>query len=161
MEDLTATLMAARNIADDTLAQNFAAFTELIANSGFFIVKGIRLDIIRDVGTAIVPLKEQHMMDDFLEKLIGVLNVNILYYIKSLDGNTCKMVAYSMPYHDEMYIVGMESEQYGIVEEVTVTFFESLDVMFLWLQKNLESVMDTKDQVIERQAMTDLYRNFM
>ena len=101
------------------------------------------------------------MADDFTDKLVELLKVNILYSFKTPDGRVWRTVTYSMPYHDEMYIVGLESEMYGIVEQMTVTFFDSIDVMFAWLRDNLESVQTSKDVFLHKQDTSELYRIFM
>ena len=68
-----------------------------------------------------------------------------------------------MPYHDEMYIVYLNSQQYGIVEEMHVVFFESLEVMFSWLRKGYDDLLAKEKQIdiIQLQDLTDLYRNFV
>ena len=88
---------------------------------------------------------------------------NILYAYKELDGSGYRIVAYTMPYQDEMYIVFVDSQQYGIVDEMHVAFFESLDVMFGWLRKGYDDVVAKQKQIdiIKIQDLTDLYRNFV
>jgi len=113
------------------------------------------------VGTVVIPMIQQHMLNDFLDKLVELLKVNILYSCKTGDGRCWRAVTYSMPCHNEMYIVGMDSEMYGIVEEVTVTFFDTIDVMFAWLRDNLESMQSSKNIFLHKQETSELYRIFM
>ena len=161
MEDMTATVKAASDIMDDSLLQSLSNFKETVQASDLFALENLRLDLKGRVGTAVIPMKQQHMTNDFLNKLVDILNVNILYSLKNENGRFWRTVTYSMPYHNEMYIVGMESEMYGIVEEVTVTFFDTIDVMFAWLRDNLESVQTSKDDFLHKQEISELYRIFM
>ena len=140
---------------------NFKAFNEIIDQYAYFIIDGISLDIVHDIVTAVYPMKEQHMIEDFTKTLTEILNVKILYMFKSGDGRNYKMVAYSMPYIDEMYVVGIESEQYGIVEEIAVTFYNTIEVMFQHLINCLESIQSRRENLIKLQTMTDLYRDFI
>ena len=103
------------------------------------------------------------MADDIITELTRFLDVNILYAYKTHDGSTYKMVAYTMPYDDEMYVVFVDSEQYGIVEEIHIAFFESLNVMFDWLRNDYDAVLDKdgKVDIIQLQNLSDLYRDFL
>ena len=123
--------------------------------------KTVTLDLNGKVGTVVIPMKQQHMMSDFLNELTELLNVNILYSYNTEKGRVWRSVTYSMPYHDEMYIIGIESQMYGIVEEITVTFFDTLEIMFPWLRDNLESMQSSKEVFLHRQNITELYRIFM
>lgn len=161
MEDMTATVKAARDIIDDSLVQNMNSFKEKIEASEIFSLENLRLDLSGKFGTVVITMKQQYMTDDFTDKLVELLKVNILYSLKTPDGRAWRTVTYSMPYHDEMYIVGLESEMYGIVEQMTVTFFDSIDVMFAWLRDNLESVQTSKDVFLHKQDTSELYRIFM
>lgn len=161
MEDMTATIKAASDIMDDALVQNLNNFKEKIEASGLFSLENLTLDLNGKVGTVVIPMKQQHMMSDFLNELTELLSVNILYSYNTEKGRVWRSVTYSMPYHDEMYIIGIESQMYGIVEEITVTFFDTLEIMFPWLRDNLESMQSSKEVFLHRQNITELYRIFM
>jgi len=161
MEDMSATIKAASDIIDDSLVQNLNSFKETISASELFALDNLRFDMTGKVGTVVIPMIQQHMLNDFLDKLVELLKVNILYSCKTGDGRCWRAVTYSMPCHNEMYIVGMDSEMYGIVEEVTVTFFDTIDVMFAWLRDNLESMQSSKNIFLHKQETSELYRIFM
>lgn len=158
---MTATIKAASDIIDDSLVQNLNSFKETISASELFALDNLRFDMTGKVGTVVIPMTQQHMSNDFLDKLVELLKVNILYSKKTDDGRCWRTVTYSMPCHNEMYIIGMDSEMYGIVEEVTVTFFDTIDVMFAWLRDNLESMQSSKDIFLHKQETSELYRIFM
>ena len=163
MDDITATIQAADGIIDDSLVHNISQFKEKIEASGLFNLDNLRLDLSNNdkYGTVIVPMKRQNMIYDIMDLIRESMNVNILYSINSEKGSKWKTVAYSMPYHGEMYIIGLESVMYGVVEEMTVTFFNSIDVMFAWLRDNLEAMQNQKAVFLHKQDMRQLYRIFM
>ena len=161
MEDMTATVKAASDIIDDSLVQDLNSFKETISASELFALDDLRFDITGKVGTVVIPMMQQHMSNDFLDKLVELLKVNILYSYKTEDGRDWRTVTYSMPSRKEMYIIGIDSEMYGIVEEITVTFFDTIDVMFAWLRDNLESMQSSKDMFLHKQETSELYRIFM
>lgn len=163
MDEITNAAQVANEVIDNSIVKNFADFQEVLSNSGIFHCDNLHMKITNDIGTVTVPMLHQHMADDFLKELTNFLDVNILYAYKELDGSIYRIVAYTMPYHDEMYIVFVDSQQYGIVEEMHVAFFESLDVMFWWLRKGYDEVVAKEKQidVIQMQTLTDLYRNFV
>lgn len=161
MEDMTATIKAASDIIDDSLVQNLNSFKETISASELFALDNLRFDMTGEVGTVVIPMLQQYMSNDFLDKLLELLKVNILYSYKTEDGRYWRIVTYSMPCHNEMYIIGMDSEMYGIVEKITVTFFDTIDVMFAWLRDNLESMQSSKGIFLQKQKTSELYRIFM
>ncbi len=158
---MNATIKTASAIMDDTLLQNLSRLKELIMPSGAFALENLSLDISRHIGTVTIPLLHQHMIDDLLPELVEILNVKILYSFKTQDGSYHKTVTYSRPYRDEMYILGLESHMYGVVEQMTVTFFDSLDIMFEWLRDNLQSVQHSRDTFTHLQTAPELYHVFM
>jgi hypothetical protein len=163
MDEITNAAQVANEVIDNAIVKNFADFQEVLSNSGIFQCDNLHMKITNDIGTVTVPMLHQHMADDFLKELTNFLDVNILYAYKELDGSIYRIVAYTMPYHDEMYIVFVDSQQYGIVDEMHVAFFESLDVMFGWLRKGYDDVVAKQKQIdiIQIQDLTDLYRNFV
>ena len=163
MDEITNAAQVANEVIDNSIVKNFADFQEVLSNSGIFQCDNLHMKITNDIGTVTVPMLHQHMADDFLKELTNFLDVNILYAYKELDGSIYRIVAYTMPYHDEMYIVFVDSHQYGIVDEMHVAFFESLDVMFSWLRKGYDDLIAKEKHIdiIQLQDLTDLYRNFV
>ena len=161
MEHMTATIKAASDIIDDSLTQSLNRFRETIYASELFAIENLRFDMTGKVGAAVIPMMQQHMSNDLLSKLVELLKVNILYSCKTEDGRCWRTVTYSMPCHNELYIIGMDSEKYGIVEEVSVTFFDTIDVMFAWLRDNLRSMRSSRDVFLHKQEASELYRIFM
>lgn len=163
MDEINNAAQVANEVLDNSIVKNFGNFQEVLSNSGIFQCDNLHMKITNDIGTVTVQMLHQHMADDILKELTNFLDVNILYAYKERDGSIYRIVAYTMPYHDEMYIVFVDSQQYGIVDEMHVAFFESLDVMFGWLRKGYDEVVAKQKQIdiIQIQDLTDLYRNFV
>ena len=163
MNEITNATEVANEVFDNSIVRNFTKLQEIISNTGMFQCDNLQLKITKDIGTVTIPMVRQHMADDFLSELTSFLDVNVLYAYKKQDGSSYRIVAYTMPFQDEMYIVSVDSQQYGIVEEMYVTLFESLDIMFKWLHKGYEMLLENKDQIeiIEQQDLTSLYKNFV
>lgn len=163
MNEITNATEVANEVFDNSIVRNFTKLQEIISNTGMFQCDNLQLKITKDIGTVTIPMVRQHMADDFLRELTSFLDVNVLYAYKKQDGSSYRIVAYTMPFQDEMYIVSVDSQQYGIVEEMYITLFESLDIMFKWLHKGYEMLLENKDQIeiIEQQDLTSLYKNFV
>ncbi len=163
MDEIINAEQVVNEVIDNSIVKNFANFQNVLSNSGLFQCDNLHMKITNDIGTVTVPMLHQHMADDFLKELTNFLDVNILYAYKGLGDSSYRIVAYTMPYHDEMYIVFVDSHQYGIVDEMHVAFFESLDVMFSWLRKGYDDLIAKEKQIdiIQLQDLTDLYRNFV
>jgi len=87
--------------------------------------------------------------------------VNILYSIKSEDNKACRILAYSMPYDTEMYAILLESEMYGIIDGMSVVFYESLDVMFNQLNESYRLSQNQCWQIEEIEKPEVFFSNFV
>lgn len=150
-------------MAQNTVVRNFSRLLEILDNTGMFDLKGCRLDTAHGIGMTVVPMRKQYMAVDFLNQLANFLDVNILYAYRSKDGKAYRIIAYSMPYPDEMYCIVVNSEQYGIIEDINVAFFETIDKMLEWLIHSYETIDadDAQYDIIQWQSLADLYRNFV
>ncbi len=163
MEQEKGMVQEAQELAENTVVRNFSKLLEVLDNTEMFDLKDCRLDIAHGIGMTAVPLRKQHMAVDFLNQLANFLDVNILYAYRSNDGKTYRIVAYSMPYPDEMYCIIVNSEQYGIIEDINVVFFETIDTMLSWLIRAYERIdgKDAQYDIIQWQPLAALYRNFV
>lgn len=62
------------------------------------------------------------MMEDLVEWLEKKLGLHILYASKQNYGKLLKAAAYSTPVDGSMFIIHMGSEQYGVIDSLTVPF---------------------------------------
>ena len=163
MSEINEVTAMANEVINDSIVSSFSAFQDMLVNVGTFKLDNLQLNISNDIGTVTIPLQTQTMIDAVLKDIENFTDVNILYFYKTLDGDIHKLIAYSAPYHDEMYIISINSIQYGIVEDMDVTFFESLDVMFAWLNNCLHNMLEKQQKldVIQQQSMTELYKFFL
>lgn len=117
--------------------------------------------------TISIHMNGQKMIEEIMISLLNILNVNILYEIMNNTGKLHKAVAYSTPYADELFVIHLESVQYGVVENMEITFFESLENMYDHLKKDLEMIYANNEQemsdtrVVRLQTVTELLANFI
>ena len=84
----------------------------------------------KDYAEAAVSLSSQQLAEDITDEIVTMLGYNVLYARCSDDGSTYHVALYSQPYEEEMAVVLMESLQHGIIEEIKVQVFDSLDTMY-------------------------------
>ena len=161
------TIQTAQEIMGNLVVQNLNIFQQKLESYTAFDSSDIQMELYDGYGNVTIPLTKQHMIDDIMELLDEVINVNILYHYKRNNGQENKVVAYALPYYDEMYAVSLLSQQYGIIEEIHVTFFESLDIMFIRMRKellNFEAMTKKRAygiKVLQKRPMTQLYKDFL
>lgn len=162
MNEITATVMDASEVMDEVVVSNFSRLQDLLNNTDIFMLENLQMRILHDIGMVTIPMHRQLMIDDVVKELENYIDMNTLCAYRRDGGRNCKLVSYSMPYQDEMYIINMESEQYGIIEEINVTLFESLEVMLSWLRSCLQTVEEKTDEleIVEIQTMAELYKVF-
>lgn len=142
------------------LQRNFATFIQTVDESGIFLLDGLQLEVDGRTETVYIPTATQYMAEDLVEEFTEIINVNILYYVKSKDGSSVRIITYPMPYSSQMYVIDIDSSQYGIVEGVTITFFDSIDTMLDTLEKLLNNIHGKPVDIVRQQPKALLYQCF-
>lgn len=117
----------------ESAQENFKDFLQTLENNfqnGVFQTEGLQLTPRDKCAEVHIPLSNQAMMEDFVETLAGRVGTYILYAVSLENDKKLKVIAYSMPYSNEMYVISIESHQYGVIDEIVVAFYDSMDDMF-------------------------------
>lgn len=146
---------------DDRIYQNYEKFCKDMENTDLLQIDNITLEREDNYGTVSIPLTQQMMMDDFIEQVMQFLNLKVLYAYKDNDGQHYKSVTYSMPYQDELYVIGIESHQHGAVDDIQVLFYESMEDMLSNLFCELTALKYVVGEVMEKQKLEEVYALFM
>ena len=157
MDDMSKTI----RMASDLIAENFDRFSEEIGNTALFTNEEVTLQRREKTGLVTFHLKKQMMMEDFIDELMKYLILEVLCAYCQSEGQDYKAIAYSKPYQEEMYIIVMESNQHGLMDEISVVFFESMDAMLEMLEKQLHQLKGKQVEVLEQQHETAFYKNFI
>lgn len=159
------TINEASETADNIIIQNFMSFLDNVSSAELFEKEDVPITLYDERGLVTLKTKKQHLIIDMLQHICDYLNVCMLYAFKSKNEKCHKVILYSLPVKNEMFSICLESYQYGIIEELNITFFSSLEIMFNELRKGLEEIDYLKDsgqvEINERQELTTLYSQFM
>ena len=71
-----------------------------------------------------------------------------------------KVVAYSTPVEDEMFVVYLSSTNYGIVDSMTVFFFDSLETMYYQLLSEGNRMPKLQKDILEQESYEETLSNF-
>lgn len=113
-----------------------------------------------DYVEVVIPASKQVMMEDLVEWLEKKLGLHILYASKQNYGKLFKAAAYSTPVDGSMFIFHMGSEQYGVIDSLTVHFYDSDETMLLGIQHVLRDVTRVPAEVLEYQKMDEILSFF-
>jgi len=105
-------------------------------------------------------MSEQHMLENFVTDLAEKLSMHVLYASREEKGKVYKAVAYSQPVEDEMFVVNLSSTQYGIIDSMTVFFFDSLEIMYYHLLRERNRMPKLQKDILEQEAYGDTLSNF-
>lgn len=148
MEDYIGTLAVS-----ETAQKNFNSFLDKVLEqmpSDFSLEEAI-LKPRKNCSEVNMPLLKQAWIEDFTEDIESKLNVNILFASVKPDGKEYKVVAYSMPYLDKMYIIQVKSIEFGIVNEMSVAFYDSMEKMFEDIRYHKQILRLSEDEVLEEE----------
>ena len=101
------------------------------------------------------------MAEDLTDSLEKKLGAHILFASSEENGKIVKVEAYSTPVENSMYAIYLSSDQHGVIDSITVFFFDSLDVMYHHLRKDYQSITKVVGDIIEKQSLQDLVGIFI
>lgn len=113
-----------------------------------------------DFVEVVIPTRRQVMMEDLVDLLEKKVGLHILYASKMKFGKHLRAVAYSTPVEGSMFIVHLGSEQYGILDSMTVHFFDSEEIMLLSIHRLLRDNTHVEAEVLECQKMNQILSHF-
>lgn len=154
-------------VVSETAQENFYNFLSELERSfpaGGFITDGVVLTPRNKCAETIIMLQKQWMLEDMVEELNKRMNVNILYAVESPERQHYQVLAYSMPFIDTMYVIKIESQQFGVTEGITVAFYDSIDVMFDDVKGHLQElrllVEDADYTILEQEDARQTFSHF-
>lgn len=104
-------------------------------------------------------LCSQAMIEELTDDLARKLGCHVLYAVKKDEGKDYKVVAYSMPVENRMYIIYISSWQYGVVDSMTVHFYDSMENMYRQITKEYTSAPKLCF-ILEKEKFSEVLRNF-
>lgn len=104
-------------------------------------------------------LCSQAMIEELTDDLARKLGCHVLYAVKEGEGKDYKVVAYSMPVENRMYIIYISSWQYGVVDSMTVHFYDSMENMYRQITKEYTSAPKLCF-ILEKEKFSEVLRNF-
>lgn len=104
-------------------------------------------------------LSSQAMIEELTDDLAQKLGCHVLYAVKRGEGKDYKVIAYSIPVENKMYIIYISSQQYGVVDSVTVHFYDSLENMYKQITKEYTSA-PKQCFILEKEKFSEVLRNF-
>lgn len=141
--------------------ENFLAKAQQFSQGGVIDMKATSFTKISKYGMSKVCFQKQLKINQLMDSLRKELFVNILYLAKSPDNKTWKATAYSMPYSDELYVIQMQSQIYGIIKQMDVIFYNSLDDMFNQVNQEYQGLQEGQLEILEMERPENLYINFI
>lgn len=165
-EEKTITAQAEEKPAPDMLEAAFRQLTEKLPKDLIKFFGQTDAELVRhgNYAEAVIKMKTQAILESFVEEIERNLKVNILYAYTALKSRYYEVMAYSNPSDDDLYVITLQSCQYSVVKDMTVTFYESYEPMYEMISKRLLSVTRQESQkkirVLERMDRSKLYSHF-
>ncbi|MDD5862585.1 MAG: hypothetical protein PUD15_08565 [Prevotella sp.] len=136
-------------------------YTDLVSNlSDIFSAQPVVIyphyDYYETVFSTRVQMMEEKLVDE-LEKKMGL---NVLFALRKDDGKSYNVVLYSEPVQGKMFVVYASSEQWGIVDFITVDFFDSVEIMYIRLRDEFRRMKEDDGDILEQQTPTEMLKHF-
>uniref|UniRef100_A0AB33IZM8 Uncharacterized protein n=1 Tax=Prevotella sp. GTC17254 TaxID=3236794 RepID=A0AB33IZM8_9BACT len=108
----------------------------------------------------VFSMNDQQMLENFVSDLADKLHIHVLYASREDNGRVYKVVAYSTPVEDEMFVLHLSSTNYGIVDSMTVFFFDSLETMYYQLLAERNRMSKRQGDILEQEDYVETLSNF-
>lgn len=107
---------------------------------------------------AAFELAHQCVIEDFAETVAKALNAHILYII--CDKQTWEAVIFSNPFPEELFVIELTSDLYGVTKHIKARFYASIEVVYEFLEQKLNSTMTIRGRILERMSQVDFIKIF-
>lgn len=143
--------------------RNLSDFTkELHTNLSYFFEEQIppQTESFADRMNASFTLNKQTMAEPIVNSLLGSFKLKQLAGFKSNDGSEIHYILYSERTCNKMYVIHIDSFEYGLIEQISVSFFESIEKMYDYLSRILDYVEGYRGIVIDAMTRTKFKVDF-
>lgn len=150
-------------IENEVLKDSISDFLSILRekSADFFKSSEIKTVLHSEYAEVYFEQNSQMMMEDLVQNLVEVLGVHVLYAVKSDEGKNYKAVAYSVPVENSMYIIFLSSQQYGLLDSMTVYFYDSIEKMYKQVCKEYSSQPKHSVFVLEKEQRSEMASSFM
>ena len=126
----------------------------------YFTEQQVGVMLHESFAEIVIGMNEQHMLEMVVSELEEKLHIHVLYASREEDGRIYRVVAYSTPLEDEMFILYLSSTNYGTVSSMTVFFFDSLETMCCQLLKERTRMPKLPKDILEKESYSQTLSNF-
>ena len=100
--------------------------------------------LYKDRVTGLVNLDRQTLHDPLVKKFEVLMKMNVLFTMKTDD--QYKTVLFNKPYEGQMFVIHILTQPFGIVSQFHFVLFDSLEVMYKYLNDQVEIADKTIDK---------------
>lgn len=150
------------DVKNEVISNSIFSLRSLFQTSRDFI-DGQAYDIIvhDDFAEVVWTLQNQIMAEDLTDLLESKYCFNIMFAVSKDNGKVVKVEGYSYPDDFCMAIIYISSTEYGLVDSMTIHFFDSVEVMYHHLRKDYQNMSNEDCEVLEKQSLKKLIDNFI
>ncbi|MDU6555129.1 MAG: hypothetical protein E6507_09770 [Prevotella bivia] len=105
--------------------------------------------------------KGQTMLDNFIDRLEKYLDLYVLFATREDNGWKQNAVLYSKPVTGKMFVVNITSFQYGVIDAMTILFFDSVEVMYCYLLKERNTKTKLPYEILEEESYINTLSHFV
>lgn len=113
-------------------------------------------------------LSRQYMIWDIKDILVNGTGMKILYASCTTDETSWKMIGFTQPCIEQLYMVFINSTEHGVVDNVTIDIYDSMEGMLESIRRIYFSIIEgpgnSKDKfhtrILEKMQAKDIWRVF-
>lgn len=163
MEEIDSIQITQETMPEGLLEENYQKFIQLL-NDSRLILDDNPTEYVKhsDYAEVKVTFQKQYFMENVITIVEKNMGMNILYAINSDRHRYYEAMAYSTT--SLLTVIIFQSYEYGIIKEMTATFFTDYAPMYEMVSRKILSVMTRKSQgkitVQENRNLKKVYKDF-
>lgn len=106
-------------------------------------VKNTETHVLEGCKQLVLQLDNQFMVDEFTNIIASKLNLHILAIAK-IDESTEEAMLYCTPCENCMYTIKISSKEHGVVDNIIVSFYHSLEMMYTSIKLQYLSLINKR-----------------
>lgn len=146
----------------DVIAENIIILNSLLKNKfeeGFIHIPE-NVEIHENFYSVFYQFSKQILLEKIVNDLSNLVDVNIKIATKDLDKKVYHVLGYSKPTNTKMFIIHLCSTEYGITDFMSVSFFNSIEEMYLYLMKYYNLFKNRNVYILEEENYAHTIETF-
>lgn len=149
-------------LTNEVMEENILLFYQKLMNRlpQYFETQQINVIDHSDYKEAVVHLSKQSLLEYFTDDLVKEFGLYVYLATKEENSKYYRVIVYPRPDEENMFVIYLSSQNYGLTDSMTIVFYDSVDVMYTDMLKNTQYINAQPAEILEREPIDQTLEHF-